>query len=143
MTTTYTLEQFLERRNIETPCPKCSGFGVRVYGNTATWHGGIGGCAMTNGICDGCWGSGDKDHPWLDLRTLKNERKNWEKDQCLQYLADRLGVSMPKLKSRVAMLSALCHKQATKRKIPDGEELFWWCHEWQALGDILNRLVGN
>lgn len=61
---------FLSMRGVKTPCTRCNGLGVRVYGSTATWHGGIGGAAMTSGICDGCWGSGDKNRPWLNLKTL-------------------------------------------------------------------------
>lgn len=52
-------------------CGRCGGAGTRTYGSTATWHGGIGGQAMTLGICDHCWGSGVGDKPWLNLRSLK------------------------------------------------------------------------
>lgn len=56
-------------------CPKCSGEGRRVYGSTATWQGGIGGQAMTEGICDKCWGTGRTDRIGVDLRKLKNIAK--------------------------------------------------------------------
>jgi hypothetical protein len=58
-------------RNIGSPCPKCSGYGVRTYASTATWMGGVGGQALTSGICDSCWGSGDTNRPWLNLRELR------------------------------------------------------------------------
>ena len=61
----------LDWRGIETPCPECGGSGVKTYGSTATWHGGVGGQAMTMGVCDKCWGSGDKHHPWPSHRLLK------------------------------------------------------------------------
>lgn len=48
----------------ENVCQPCGGIGVRIYGSTSTWRGGIGGCAMTNDVCDRCWGSGDKTRPW-------------------------------------------------------------------------------
>lgn len=51
-----------------TPCVGCAGLGVKAYGSTATWRGGIGGQAITNDICDTCWGSGDASRPWLNLR---------------------------------------------------------------------------
>jgi len=41
-------------------CETCHGSGVVTYGSTSTWRGGIGGCAMTDGVCDVCWGSGNK-----------------------------------------------------------------------------------
>ena len=48
----------------EDRCTSCSGHGKRTYGSTATWRGGLGGQMMTNGVCDGCWGSGDRHNPW-------------------------------------------------------------------------------
>ena len=49
-------------------CKKCSGSGEWVYGSTAVWWGGVGGQAMTRGVCDQCWGSGDDKNPWTNLR---------------------------------------------------------------------------
>jgi len=66
--------EFMALRGVKTPCDRCSGFGVTTYANTATWRGGIGGSAMTQGICNKCWGSGDSDRPWLDLRTVQKVR---------------------------------------------------------------------
>ena len=68
-------KRMLEWRGIQTlygdvPCLDCSGSGVKVYGSTATWHGGVGGQTVTSGICDKCWGSGNADKPWLNLRRL-------------------------------------------------------------------------
>lgn len=50
-------------------CIKCGGSGVRVYGSTSTWHGGLGGQQLTSDICDRCWGSGAENRPWLNLRN--------------------------------------------------------------------------
>ena len=58
----------IEREAGDEPCSKCSGSGVRVYGTTSTWRGGVGGCAITPDVCDQCWGSGVKDRPWTNLR---------------------------------------------------------------------------
>ena len=52
-------------------CKSCSGSGGKLYGSTATWKRGIGGQAMTHGVCDICWGSGRSDRPWLNLKELK------------------------------------------------------------------------
>ena len=51
-------------------CPGCGGVGRRVYSTTATWRGGAGGCQMTPGVCDGCWGSGSTHRKGVDLRRL-------------------------------------------------------------------------
>jgi hypothetical protein len=71
-------EQFhefaLEWRGIEPEdaCNECSGAGVISYSNTATWHSGIGGIsgqAITQDVCDKCWGSGSKSKPWPSWRS--------------------------------------------------------------------------
>jgi hypothetical protein len=61
-------EEMLMIRGIKEPCKACSGLGVTAYGNTSTWHHGIGGQAVTSDICDECWGSGDKNKPWMNLK---------------------------------------------------------------------------
>lgn len=74
---TLTSEQLweicLEWRGIDPKdaCGDCSGSGVKTYANTATWHSSaIAGQALTDDICDICWGSGNKHKPWLNLRKL-------------------------------------------------------------------------
>lgn len=67
-------QRLLEWRDVEDPCPVCSGSGVKTYGSTATWMGGIGGQMVTSGVCDSCWGSGDAHRKWTDLRALRARR---------------------------------------------------------------------
>ena len=71
----------IEWRGIENPCKKCGGSGYRSYPSTATWHGGIGGQAITRGICNRCWGSGDEVTKWVDLRKVKNDSKKLTETQ--------------------------------------------------------------
>lgn len=54
--------RLLEWRGIasHSACRRCDGAGVRAYGSTATWRGGIGGQSFTSDVCDGCWGSGSR-----------------------------------------------------------------------------------
>ena len=79
-------QDFLQMRGVETPCHRCSGLGVRGYGDTSTWRGGIGGQIMSSGICDHCWGSGDENNHWTDLRKIdelvaENEKlRRWVED---------------------------------------------------------------
>lgn len=63
-------QRFLEWRGVEKPCKKCGGSGVVVYPTTATWQGGAGGMTITSGACDRCWGSGDEERKWTNLRSL-------------------------------------------------------------------------
>lgn len=67
------LMALLEWRGVETPCKDCFGMGRKIYASTALWRGGIGGAAMTPGVCDKCWGSGDANRPWTDIKKLEQE----------------------------------------------------------------------
>lgn len=128
-------------RDVYDPCDRCQGMGICSYSNTSTWRGGVGGQSFTSGICSDCWGSGDKTRPWLNLRTLEADRKNWEESQVLEYLARRLGCGLSGISRRILALAELCEKQANRRKLPEGEEAFWWHQEWHMIGSILKSLV--
>jgi len=75
-------DRFLEYRNIspeyDAVCPDCGGSGCKTYGSTSTWRGGIGGQAMTSGVCDKCWGSGKKNAPWTNLKLLEGRMRALE-----------------------------------------------------------------
>jgi hypothetical protein len=63
------IAQFImDERGVRTPCGECSGLGVKTYGSTSTWRGGVGGQMMTAGVCNRCWGSGDANRPWPSWR---------------------------------------------------------------------------
>ena len=81
----------LQFRDISTPCKECSGYGVKSYVNTSTWSHGIGGQAITSGICDGCWGSGDADNKWVDLRTLRGNKQLQAENKTLEVSLRRYG----------------------------------------------------
>ena len=54
-------------------CKTCKGVGRYVYSNTATYmseYGKLHGSAPREDICDVCWGSGDSDHPFRNLREI-------------------------------------------------------------------------
>ena len=53
----------------EDVCKKCQGTGIICYGSTALWRDGLGGAAITPGVCDECWGSGNARRPWISHRT--------------------------------------------------------------------------
>lgn len=59
----------------EDVCKKCSGIGRRAYSSTATWRGGIGGQAITEDVCDSCWGTGRIDRKGFDIRKFGAEMK--------------------------------------------------------------------
>ena len=51
-------------------CPGCSGMGRKTYADTTGWAGGVGGQAMTVGVCDVCWGTGRTDRTGIDRHRL-------------------------------------------------------------------------
>ena len=122
-------------RGIEDPCERCHGTGVRVYSNTATWRGGIGGNMFTSGVCDKCWGSGDKHKPWLDLRTLESREAEIRRTSTL---TDWFGPatsgseSVPIVRRCVQLL----RKECRKRNVT-----FWEDMHIRALANALNRLL--
>ncbi len=59
-------------------CPRCDGVGRKTYGSTATWRGGIGGQAITEGVCDKCWGTGRTDGTGVDLHRLVSLQREVE-----------------------------------------------------------------
>ena len=79
-------KDFLELRDITTPCKNCNGIGKTTYGSTATWHGGIGGCAMRRDICNVCWGSGDALHHGIDLRKYEFLQRFYDKNKERLYI---------------------------------------------------------
>lgn len=65
--------EFLGWRGI-TPgdeCQECGGTGWITYGSRATYWGGIGGAAMTPGVCNKCWGSGSRSIIWPSHKLLR------------------------------------------------------------------------
>lgn len=54
------------------PCKRCSGSGIAAYSSASTWRGGISGQVITSDVCDKCWGSGNAEKPWVNLRKLES-----------------------------------------------------------------------
>jgi len=128
----------LRNINVDSVCVICHGYGTRVYSNTSTWRGGIGGQAMTTGICDQCWGSGDREHPWTDLRTL-NERTNEQvAERAVDALAHSCGATFETSKGSVQQIIDHLDALTRKRKV-DG---IWTVPLVNGLANILRRAIG-
>lgn len=63
------------RRFLGVGCERCAGAGMRAYGSTSTWRGGIGGQMITPGVCDACWGSGRTDRHGPNLRNIESMQR--------------------------------------------------------------------
>ena len=134
----------LQLRGVDVPCVACRGSGVRVYGSTATWRGGIGGAAMTQDVCDRCWGSGDANRSWTDLRKLTARRREWEAEQCATWLAHRIGANLTSARKHLSLLADVIAAEAKKRKpknVPDADR-FWYAREAEALAAAIREVSG-
>ncbi len=58
---------------------ECSGYGVKTYGDTSTWIGGIGGQTITQGICNKCWGTGDAQRPGTSFKYLREYLREFKR----------------------------------------------------------------
>jgi len=128
-------------RGVDSPCEACMGMGRRMYSSGSTWRGGMGTAACTWDVCDVCWGSGDKNRIGANLREIEKERRDWEHEQCLTWLTRHLGLDFNALNRRLGDISDFCKKQANKRKIPQGEDYFWWSENWLALSSLFRKLI--
>lgn len=106
----------LHHRGVDTPCEQCQGLGTKWYGSTATWHGGMGGCAMTRDVCDTCWGSGDVNYPWTDLRKLEAEEKVRIAEGAANLLAERCAVGFKSLHDGIEELCVELDKMSRQRR---------------------------
>lgn len=134
-------ERFLHWRNVETPCETCGASGKRWYASTSTWHGGLGGSSVTIDVCDKCWGSGDRDYPGANLRQLKDDILAAKHQNAIEFLKQELAIELDSVKKRLKELADLADAQARKRKLPAGENPFWWNREWEMLASLLRRLI--
>jgi hypothetical protein len=137
----YEKRWMLSARCVEDECTLCGGTGVRLYGNTSTWRGGIGGAAMTRGQCDGCWGSGDKSRPWANMRVVEAQRRAWEAAQCAEWLARRTGVGLGIFRDCGRHVVELLRKEAARRKVPDDVEPFWYRRAVEVIAEALAELT--
>lgn len=137
--------RMLEYRGVDEPCLKCAGSGVRVYGSTATWRGGIGGQAVTQDVCDHCWGTGDAHRKGADLRRITAERQAWEAEQCAEWLARRSGAKLSMMRAHLLLLADVVEREARKRK-PVGVEpggVYWYARSAESLAATIRELAGK
>jgi hypothetical protein len=94
------------RREINVDCERCVGRGIRSYGSTSTWAGGIGGCEITTDVCDSCWGTGRNDRTGTDLRKLMNECRQSERKSSTRWFARQIGAGLSTVKPRLLEVAA-------------------------------------
>lgn len=112
--TTEMRDRFLRWRGVEDPCLVCDGAGMKYYGNTSSWRGGMGGAAMTWDVCDGCWGTGDRFRHGCDLKRLRLEEQHRISEAAVEELARSCGASLGSARSEVAAIIQVLRDAADK-----------------------------
>lgn len=92
----------------------------------------MGGCAITGDVCDTCWGSGDANRPWTNLRELRDTERDRIAKAAGKLLADSLGVELERTKPAIGHLCDVLDKQARRRKPPTGDD-FWSHRYWEIV----------
>jgi len=116
-------QSILDRRGVKNPCPLCKGLGVRSYSSGALWERGVVSTAsFAQGVCDVCWGSGDANRPWEDLRALDEERRLKERVGRLEDFALRAGIRLSASIAAFEQLADEIEKMSRRRKPPAP----WW-----------------
>jgi hypothetical protein len=127
------LAQLLQLRHVAKPCPTCSGLGGKWYGSTATWRGGIGGAAMTWAVCDECWGSGDQEHAWEDLRKQRDQETQRVHERAANLFSRSLGGSLRLLRPTFEELAGELDRLARQRR----PRPYYWAHVCELLAKLL------
>lgn len=137
--------RFLMWRGIQHPedvCRTCDGAGVRMYSNTSTWRRGVGGAMMTSGVCDQCWGSGDRFRPGADLRKLAEEEGDRVAARAVDILASSCGASLSSARGDIHEIVRILRAEADKAdraRKGNGLRSHWFGDLVRGLADTLER----
>ena len=131
------LEAFMEWRGIEKLCERCEGSGSRCYATTAVWRGGVGGASLTVAVCDACWGSGDAERPWANLRLPNSLYEAGRNKSTLDDLLRRLGGGRAEDVLALAVVLRKIDGGAARRTSPG----FWVRHLAGWLGEELATIA--
>lgn len=129
-------EQFLQWRGVQgKSCKNCGGAGSYSYPDTSTWHRGMGGQSFTMDVCDKCWGSGDSERPWTNLRHLNTKLRRalkWDWKEIARRFARRAfnhrsnyrEMVRENAKTRTERDTALADLAAARAKLEPAREAF-------------------
>lgn len=108
----------LNARGVEVACPVCKGLGVRLYANGSTWRGGMGTNMYCRDVCDTCWGSGDANRHWQNLRDLDKEIEEMVAKMAGEYLARRCGAGLRAMRPAIYALADKLPRVPDKDGVP-------------------------
>lgn len=114
-------------------CKACDGYGQRAYTSTALWRGGVGGQAMTGGVCDKCWGTGRTDETGPDLRSMEAAARAAVLVSVRKWLASYLGVGFRGEAERFGVVA----DKLKRARWPD----MWTRHAADRLASLVRELI--
>ena len=120
-------------------CGVCGGYGTRYYSNTSTWRGGMGGAAMTIGVCDNCWGSGSSERPWTNLKDIEERNAQMIAERAVNALAHSCGATFDSAKGDIRQIIDHLDVMQRKRKV----DSIWTRPLANGLANILRRAIGD
>ncbi len=142
--------QMLSHRNISMDdlCEPCAGFGVRLYSHGSTWRGGMSTVGFRHDICDECWGSGNREQPWRNLRTLEEDIREQVAAAAVDALARSAGATFQSesTKTSVRLIISYLNNIQHKKKIGNTEVAsagVWFGPLANGLANQLRRALGD
>jgi hypothetical protein len=96
----------------------------------------MGGQTITVDVCDACWGSGERDRPWANLRTMRNDIERMVAERAVDALARAAGATLQTTRKEVAEIAEILRTASRKR----GKSI-WFGPLAKSLADLLDRAV--
>jgi hypothetical protein len=94
--------------------------------------GGIGGAALTSGVCDKCWGTGRTDQKGADLMAIRNAGFSEAKTASSEWFSRRIGIGINSQKE---------HFRAIAKKLRAVRDNFWTHRAADTLADALEEMA--
>ena len=118
-------------------CEACGGRGTRRYSSTALWRRGqVAGMQVTDGVCDGCWGTGRSDKQGPDLRAAELEIANARALATGDWFAGRVGANLSLVREHFGELA----RRLRRIRVKTGDS-FWFHNVAEIVAATLEDLA--
>lgn len=91
---------------------------------------------MTWDVCDECWGSGDKNRPWTDLRKMRDNEEEKIRIAAGNFLADKIGANFISVKQALEEVAIELEKLSRGRK----QKAQWFYQTCELLAKSLREM---
>lgn len=135
------LESVLHYRRVrpEDACERCNGMGAHWYSSGATWRGGMGTASCEWDVCAECWGSGDRNKSWTNLRKVDEVIERLRAATSARWFAEKAGLGFSHMRSSLVRLSEVVTRETRRRKV-EGVDLFTYYRTAEILAGAIMSL---